>query len=303
MVANSRRSMWIGLSLLALLAGVVSAAEECVLQLPYADSAVNVVGPAFEIGNAQLPWIPFVPVVGGFPWLPAEHYGIRGWYSRSYFVSMFDPNSIVTTLPKLVWDPNGVPRAVGYQFKSYKNVGILGGQDFGVSAVAERGDGIYAKGGPGAYAGKFDGKIRAEGLVTDGLDYAEGFNVSDAGRVVPGTVLVIDPLAPGKLTVSRTACDTKVAGIVAGAKGLGSGVRLGVGQFDHDVALAGRVYCNVDATRAAVQPGDLLTTAAQPGYAMKVTNHARAQGAILGKAMEGLEKGKKAQILVLVTLQ
>jgi hypothetical protein len=36
---------------------------------------------------------------------------------------------------------------------------------------------------------------------------------------------------------------------------------------------------------------------------MKVTDYAHAQGAILGKAMEGLGKGEKGQILVLVTLQ
>ena len=78
---------------------------------------------------------------------------------------------------------------------------------------------------------------------------------------------------------------------------------LGAGQFDYDVALAGRVYCNVDTTQAGVEAGDLLTTSATPGYAMKSTDYARAQGAILGKAMESLEKGQKGQILVLVTLQ
>jgi hypothetical protein len=36
---------------------------------------------------------------------------------------------------------------------------------------------------------------------------------------------------------------------------------------------------------------------------MKATDYGSAQGAILGKAMEGLEAGKKGQILVLVTLQ
>jgi len=103
--------------------------------------------------------------------------------------------------------------------------------------------------------------------------------------------------------MSARAYDSKVAGIVAGAKGQGSGVRLGPEQFDYDVALAGRVYCNVDATQTAVEPGDLLTTSATAGYAMKATDYTRAQGAILGKAMEKLEKGKKGQILVLVTLQ
>lgn len=137
----------------------------------------------------------------------------------------------------------------------------------------------------------------------EGLDYAEGFNLTDKNAVKPGTVLVIDTEFPGKLTICNKAYDNKVAGIAAGSNGLGSGVRLGVGQFDCDVALAGRVYCNVDATEAGVEPGDLLTTSATPGYAMKAVEYARGQGAILGKAMENLEKGQKKQILVLVTLQ
>ncbi len=137
----------------------------------------------------------------------------------------------------------------------------------------------------------------------EGLDYAEGFDVSDKSKIASGSVLIIDSENPGKLALSNKPYDIKVAGIVAGAKGMGSGVRLGAEQFDYDVALAGRVYCNVDATEAAVQPGDLLTTSATCGYAMKAANYTRAQGAILGKAMEKLEKGKKGQILVLVTLQ
>jgi hypothetical protein len=137
----------------------------------------------------------------------------------------------------------------------------------------------------------------------EGLDYAEGFDVSHEEEINPGSVLIIDPDNPGKLTLSNTPYDTKVAGIVAGAKNLGSGVRLGVGQFDYDVALAGRVYCNVDATYGEVSPGDLLTSSPNPGYAMKVKDYTKAQGAILGKAMQRLEKGQKEQILVLVTLQ
>ena len=74
-------------------------------------------------------------------------------------------------------------------------------------------------------------------------------------------------------------------------------------KLDYDVALAGRVYCNVDATEQAVQAGDLLTTSTTPGHAMKATDYDRARGAILGKAMQKLEQGQKGQILVLVTLQ
>ena len=139
--------------------------------------------------------------------------------------------------------------------------------------------------------------------IGEGLDYAEGFDVSHEGQVTAGAVLIIDPNSPGKLSISDKPYDSKVAGIAAGAKGQGSGVRLGSKDFDCDVALAGRVYCNVDATEEGVEPGDLLTTSSMPGYAMKVTDYSRAQRAILGKAMEKLEKGRKGQILVLVTLQ
>ena len=182
------------------------------------------------------------------------------------------------------------------------NHGVLGGAWYGVYGES---------GGAGSYAAVFRGNVlirsRTTGLTIielgEGLDYAEGFDVSNETEIVPGTVLVIDPDNPGELAISDEPYDRKVAGIVSGANGIGSGVRLGTDEFDYDVALAGRVYCNVDATEAAVQPGDLLTTSATPGYAMKATEYERAQGAILGKAMEAMEKGDKGQILVLVTLQ
>jgi hypothetical protein len=180
----------------------------------------------------------------------------------------------------------------------------------GVHGQSVNGYGVYGQSDNGT-AAAFRGNVhvlsKSTGAIVlemgEGLDYAEGFDVSDRSRVVPGTVMVIDSDHPGKLTASDKPYDTKVAGIVAGAKGLGSGVRLGTGRFDLDVALAGRVYCNVDGTYGEILPGDLLTTSSTPGYAMKVSDHAKSQGAILGKAMEKLGKGEKGQILVLVTLQ
>ena len=69
-----------------------------------------------------------------------------------------------------------------------------------------------------------------------------------------------------------------------------------------NVALSGRVYVQADSGNGSIRPGDLLTTSLTPGYAMKVTDHRKAQGAILGKAMTGLDHGK-GMVLVLVTLQ
>ena len=204
---------------------------------------------------------------------------------------------------------NGV---YAYSAKGYGVYGRSGGEYGGYFTTdLSDGTGLYAMGGPNGYAADFRGNVRIRNFLGtrtvmelgEGLDYAEGFDVSDLTKINPGTVLIIDPDNPGKLTMSDKPYDSKVAGIVAGAKGQGSGVRLGSDQFDYDVALAGRVYCNVDTTEAGVEPGDLLTTSATQGYAMKAIDYERAQGAILGKAMERREEGEKGQILVLVTLQ
>jgi hypothetical protein len=46
----------------------------------------------------------------------------------------------------------------------------------------------------------------------------------------------------------------------------------------------------------------MLTTSDMPGHAMKVRDHMRAQGAVIGKAMTALDEGT-GYVLVLVTLQ
>jgi hypothetical protein len=69
-----------------------------------------------------------------------------------------------------------------------------------------------------------------------------------------------------------------------------------------NVALTGRVYVQAETSNGAIKPGDLLTTSGTPGRAMRVSDHARAQGAILGKAMTALPDGQ-GMVLVLVTLQ
>jgi hypothetical protein len=99
--------------------------------------------------------------------------------------------------------------------------------------------------------------------------------------------------------------DTRVAGIVSGANGIRPGISLqqeGALDGGQNVALSGRVYVLADATNGAIKPGDLLTSSSTSGHAMKVADHARAQGAILGKAMSALKEGK-GMVLVLVTLQ
>jgi hypothetical protein len=140
--------------------------------------------------------------------------------------------------------------------------------------------------------------------IVGGADIAEPFAMSQKD-ILPGSVVVIDPKEPGHLKLSTDAYDKKVAGVVSGAGGIEPG--LSMTQADKleagkNVALTGRVYVQADASSGAIEPGDLLTTAGIPGCAMKALDHARAQGAILGKAMTSLEKGR-GLVLVLVTLQ
>ena len=140
--------------------------------------------------------------------------------------------------------------------------------------------------------------------INGGADIAEPFKMST--REIPkGAVVIIDEQNPGQLQLSTQAYDTRVAGIISGANGIQPGISLhqeGSLEGGENVALSGRVYVQADATMGAIRPGDLLTTSDTPGHAMKVTDHAKAQGAILGKAMSSLKEGK-GMVLVLVTLQ
>jgi hypothetical protein len=151
------------------------------------------------------------------------------------------------------------------------------------------------------------GTVKCEVLkLTGGSDIAEPFDVNEGRGIVEGTVLVIDPDSPGNLKVSAAAYDRRVAGIVSGAGAVRPGLIMSQegsaadGKFP--VALTGRVYCLADASNGPIEPGDLLTTSGMPGHAMKVTDHARAQGAVLGKAMTSLKEGT-GLVLVLVSLQ
>ncbi len=150
------------------------------------------------------------------------------------------------------------------------------------------------------------GVTRVSILEITGADLAEKFPTSESAAVEPGTVMVIDAANAGKLRVSSSPYDRCVAGVVSGANDFSVGAVLGNLPGHEDapaIALSGRVYVRCDATAAAIQPGDLLTTSDAPGCAMKVLDHGRAQGAIIGKAMTSLEQGDTGLVLVLVTLQ
>jgi hypothetical protein len=144
--------------------------------------------------------------------------------------------------------------------------------------------------------------------ITGGSDLSEQFEVS--ARDIdpqPGMVVVIDPENPGQLVPATAAYDKKVAGVISGAGGVATGMMMGhsgtIADGAHAVALTGRVYCLVDAADCAIEPGDMLTTSATPGHAMKASDEGRSHGAVIGKAMTALPRGEKGLVLVLVNLQ
>jgi hypothetical protein len=181
-------------------------------------------------------------------------------------------------------------------------------------------DAAYDAGGAGAGraitadagAVEIDGDLTVDGTtttdvltITGGADIAEPFAIADAERALPGHVVVIDDDNPGMVRVSDRPYDRRVAGVLAGAGSLSPGLTLNGNRKapnEHHVALTGLVYVLADASSAPIRAGDALTTSRTSGHAMRVTDYERASGAVLGKAMEPLERGR-GLVLTLVTLQ
>jgi hypothetical protein len=139
--------------------------------------------------------------------------------------------------------------------------------------------------------------------ITGGMDLAEPFEISENQPIPKGALVIIDEENPGQLKLSHQAYDKRVAGVVSGAGGINPGLTLtqeGVLEGGQNVTLTGRVYALATAANGSIKPGDLLTTSEVPGHAMRATEHERAYGAVIGKAMSSLESGEG---LVLVLIQ
>ena len=150
--------------------------------------------------------------------------------------------------------------------------------------------------------------IRIQGDAGDielaGGDCAELFAVDAPGELEPGTVMVI---AEDGLRPSSRPYDKRVAGVLSGVGSARPGILLGRGRHTatrskvSPLALAGKVFCKLDAGPAMIEVGDLLTTSHTPGHAMKASNPGDCFGAILGKALRPLASGT-AVLPVLVAL-
>lgn len=194
--------------------------------------------------------------------------------------------------------------------------GVWGESDngYGVYGASKTASGVYGTSPAGHFAGEFDGDVKVSGSVTvgsnvsvagdvvlTGSDCAEQFDTTGKLEIEPGSVVVIN--VDGALRESHQAYDKKVAGVVSGAGCYKPGILLGAnGEKRTSIALAGKAYCKVDAQYGAISVGDLLTTSPTLGHAMKAADPAKAFGAVIGKALSGLEHDQ-GLIPILIALQ
>jgi hypothetical protein len=220
-----------------------------------------------------------------------------------------------------VWGSSDAGRGVAGFSKSWQGVYGSSETQAGVVGESRAFDGVWGAShskdhagvsghnDAGGWAGYFQGNVRVtHDLTVDGDvvlsnagDIAEDFDVAE-GTAERGLVLCIGD--DEQLRACEDEYDSRVVGVVSGARELRPGIILGRrrdGASRVPIALTGRVYCMVDATRAPIRPGDQLTTSATVGHAMRADS-ARAAGAVLGKALRSLSSGC-GLIPVLVSLQ
>jgi uncharacterized protein YwlG (UPF0340 family) len=153
-------------------------------------------------------------------------------------------------------------------------------------------------------------KLHVAGNITvDGNINAKYQDVAEwvptTQKLAAGTVVVLDIRHDNHVAASTAAYDTRVAGVVSAQPGLTLGE---AGEDKALVATTGRVKVKVDASRAAIQIGDLIVTSDVEGVAMKSVpvdlggTQIHRPGTIIGKALEALDKGT-GEILVLLSLQ
>jgi hypothetical protein len=184
------------------------------------------------------------------------------------------------------------------------------------TSTANTAKAIYAKkAGELGHAGYFDGHVHVtKGLVLDGdltvagdialanADVAEQFELVGELPGDEGCVVVL--AGADRVSVSTEPYDRRVAGVVSGAGSYRPALVLDhrSDQARRPIALTGKVWCHADADHAPIAVGDLLTTSATPGHAMRAADAGRAFGAVIGKSLADLPSGQ-ALIPVLVALQ
>jgi hypothetical protein len=151
--------------------------------------------------------------------------------------------------------------------------------------------GSSATTGTASFSGQFSLQSGSTLIATYSGDLAEYYE-GDAEYEV-GTVVVFG--GEKEITTTTQINDTRVAGVVGSTDKAAYVMYSDCPGLKNLVALAGRVPCKVV---GRVKKGDMLTTSATPGYAVKALNPTL--GAIIGKALEDKDYGEAGIIEVAV---
>jgi hypothetical protein len=160
---------------------------------------------------------------------------------------------------------------------------------------ASCGTNTYAVSGGELY---IDNDLEVDGnIFGSGADLAE--MISTSQTLLPGDVVMIDVYNDLKVVKSRGKYNTLVAGVVS----TNPGVILGTSMHPEgiELALTGQVPVKVTNENGFIAIGDTLTTSSTPGYAMRCVNLDLCTGAIIGKALEPLNK-EQGTIVSLIKL-
>jgi len=206
----------------------------------------------------------------------------------------------------------------GVHGSSALGVGVFGINDSGNAGVAgvstSTGPGLVARSGSGNLVegyGSIGGSSRAfhidhNGTYFAGSDFAEALHASGKKTAYErGDVLVLSTTALGTVEKSAEAYDGRVAGVYSTRPGVVGADKDGATRVDADdlpVAIVGIVPTKVSTENGTIRIGDLLTTSATPGHAMRCDDRLKCLGAVLGKAMEPLSDST-GMIKVLVNLR
>ena len=190
--------------------------------------------------------------------------------------------------------------------KSLGNHAIAGFQNNpNGTGAAIYGEHIKGVDGADGTAGFFRGNVIVTGDISfPGADCAEHFTIKEEVLADPGMVMALSET--GELVPCVKPYDKKVVGVIAG----GGSFRPGIIMDRHEqsnvrrqpIALVGKVFCKVDASYGSIEVGDLLTSSATQGHAMKSSDPARSFGSVIGKAMAPLGDGL-GLIPILISLQ
>jgi len=142
------------------------------------------------------------------------------------------------------------------------------------------------------------GEVRSDvGFNTPAADFAEMLD-AEAG-LEPGDVLVIG--ADGRLARSQRPHQETLAGVYSTEPGFVGGKPVSGAPNGHvPLAVVGIVPVKASAENGPIAPGDLLTSSATPGHAMRANGEARL-GCVIGKALQPLTAGTgKVKMLVIL---